>query len=248
MRCRPRGERIVRVASHPRSRGAEQAHRGPERVGVLVAQGVEHHRDLVNARPACPFERAERVVGAEAHRPIDVVLRRNAVTEGPVCLVDDRQHDALGDTHLTIEELIADGDRVALRWQLTAIHQGEYLGVAPTGKPVTFHGRRLRALHPFDEQDRLLLESVNRGEFTINGFRNKDLQTLLFPTAATTAPQSRRRSAAVSRKLRLLRAHHLIRKISRTHRYQLTALGRQIIVAVLAASSATVNTFIPKAA
>jgi hypothetical protein len=115
-------------------------------------------------------------------------------------------------------------------------------------QPVTFHGRRLRALHPFDEQDRLLLESVNRGEFTINGFRNKDLQALLFPTAATTAPQSRRRSAAVSRKLRLLRAHHLIRKISRTHRYQLTALGRQIIVAVLAASSATVNTFIPKAA
>ncbi len=53
------------------------------------------------------------------------------------------QHDALGDTHLTIEELIADGDRVALRWQLTAIHQGEYLGVAPTGKPVTFHGLAL---------------------------------------------------------------------------------------------------------
>ena len=115
-------------------------------------------------------------------------------------------------------------------------------------QPVTFHGRRLRALHPFDEQDRLLLESVNRDEFTINGFRNRDLQALLFPTAATTAPQSRRRSAAVSRKLRLLRAHHLIRKISRTHRYQLTSLGRQIIAAVLAASNATVNTFIPKAA
>src|SRR5882724_572756 len=57
-----------------------------------------------------------------------------------------------------------------------------------------------------------------------------------FPTAATTAPQSRRRSAAVSR------------KISRTHRYQHTSLGRQIIAAVLAASNATVNTFIPKAA
>jgi len=55
-------------------------------------------------------------------------------------------------------------------------------------QPVTFHGRRLRALHPFDEQDRLLLESVNRGEFTLNGFRNKDLQALLSPTAATTAP------------------------------------------------------------
>jgi predicted ester cyclase len=53
------------------------------------------------------------------------------------------QHDALGDAHLTIEELIAEGDRVALRWQLTAIHQGEYLGVAPTGNPVTFRGLAL---------------------------------------------------------------------------------------------------------
>jgi hypothetical protein len=96
-------------------------------------------------------------------------------------------------------------------------------------QPVTFNGRRMRALHPFDEHDRLLLESVSRGEFAINGFRNKDLQALLFPTMATTIPQSRCRSAAISRKLRLLRAHHLIRKIPRTHRYQLTSRGRQII-------------------
>jgi predicted ester cyclase len=53
------------------------------------------------------------------------------------------QHDALGDAHLTIEEIIAEGDGVALRWQLTAIHQGEYLGVAPTGEPVTFRGLAL---------------------------------------------------------------------------------------------------------
>src|SRR6185369_2626491 len=55
------------------------------------------HRDLVDAGPARPLERAERVVRAQPHRPIDVVLAGNTVTEGAVRLVDDRQHDALGD-------------------------------------------------------------------------------------------------------------------------------------------------------
>jgi len=37
----------------------------------------------------------------------------------------------------------------------------------------------------------------------------------------------------VSRKLRLLRAHGLIQKVPKTHRYQVTAAGRQAIIAVL---------------
>ena len=78
-------------------------------------------------------------------------------------------------------------------------------------------------------------------------FRNK-LQTLLYTTVGKSEEESRCRSAAISRMLRLLHAHHLIRKVPGTHRYQVTEAGRQIITAVLAASNATVNTFIPKAA
>jgi hypothetical protein len=115
-------------------------------------------------------------------------------------------------------------------------------------KPARWNGNRVRALHPFDEQDRLLLEAISRGEFLINGFRNKDLQALLYRTVPTSEQDRRRRSSAVSRKLRLLRAHHLIRKVSGTHRYHLTLRGQQTATGVLAACNATVNLLIPKAA
>ena len=115
-------------------------------------------------------------------------------------------------------------------------------------KPVTWNGKRVRALRPFDDQDRLMLETISRGEFLINGLRNKDLQSLLYLETAKSAQEHRRRSSAISRKLRLLRAHRLIRKVPGSHRYHVTPIGRQIATAVIAASNATINALIPKAA
>jgi predicted ester cyclase len=40
----------------------------------------------------------------------------------------------------TIEDLIAEGDRVAARWSARATHHGEYVGISPTGKEVEFTG------------------------------------------------------------------------------------------------------------
>jgi hypothetical protein len=40
----------------------------------------------------------------------------------------------------SIDEMIAEGDRVMVRWIFNGIHQGEYLGIAPTHKPVSFTG------------------------------------------------------------------------------------------------------------
>jgi predicted ester cyclase len=40
----------------------------------------------------------------------------------------------------TIEDLIAEGDKVAARWRSRATHQGDYMGIAPTGKDVEFTG------------------------------------------------------------------------------------------------------------
>jgi len=102
------------------------------------------------------------------------------------------------------------------------------------------------ALHLFGEQDRVLLEAISQGEFLINGLRNKDLPPLLYATAAKSAEQRQGRSSAVSRKLRLLRAHHLIRKVPGSHRYHLTSKGRQIASVVIAAANATVNLFIQR--
>ena len=40
----------------------------------------------------------------------------------------------------TIEDLIAEGDEVVARWKSRATHQGDYMGIAPTGNEVEFTG------------------------------------------------------------------------------------------------------------
>lgn len=105
-------------------------------------------------------------------------------------------------------------------------------------QPTTLNGRRVRGLQPWSAEDARLLSAVNRPEFTLQGFRNRDLRPLLFDSTEASASEARRQSAKVTRQLRLLRAHGLITKIPHTHRYQLTALGRTVVTALAAARQA----------
>jgi len=100
--------------------------------------------------------------------------------------------------------------------------------------------RRVRALCPWGK-DKELLTAVNHGEFLINGFRNRDLPALLYATPAESPAERRRRSAAISRKLRLLRAHGRIQKVPRTHRYHVTGAGRAILLAILTTARTSVH-------
>lgn len=134
--------------------------------------------------------------------------------------VNERYLDALAavDTDTTLEELAASIQRPVIRQQ-----------------------KRSRALQPFSEPDVTLLEAISRGDFLIQGVRNGDLQKLLYPRPANGKQEHRQRSAAISRKIRLLRAHGLIRKVGRTHRYHVTDLGRQILPAIMAARKVTLK-------
>jgi hypothetical protein len=105
-------------------------------------------------------------------------------------------------------------------------------------RAVTWQGCRARGLSPFTGDDARLAATLLRGEFTINGFRNRDLRQLLFPEAKT-GPELRRTSSKVTRWLRLFRAHGLIQKVKGTHRYQLTADGRRKLPAFIAARNAS---------
>jgi hypothetical protein len=107
-------------------------------------------------------------------------------------------------------------------------------------RPVRKDGHNYRGLNPWSDQDALILEAVNRGEFAINGFRNRDLRALLFSTKAPQQEQ-KRRAAAITRKIRLLRAHGLVRKVSGTHRYMVSQKGRRIITALMSARQADVQ-------
>ena len=105
-------------------------------------------------------------------------------------------------------------------------------------RPAQWNGQRVRALNPLAGDDAALLEAVSRGEFSMQGFRNRDLCALLNRTRSSDPQERRRQSAAVTRKLRLLRGHGLIHKVPKTHRYQLSPVGRIAITALLAARAA----------
>jgi steroid delta-isomerase-like uncharacterized protein len=48
-------------------------------------------------------------------------------------------HRVLPDLHLTVEDLIAEGDKVVAKNAVTGTHQGEYMGLSPTGKSVAYN-------------------------------------------------------------------------------------------------------------
>jgi hypothetical protein len=120
--------------------------------------------------------------------------------------------------------------------------------VRPQCKPVWHKNRRFRAIRPLEAPDAGLLQAVAQGQFAINGFRNRDIRSELFGPDPADQPQTRRRASAVSRQLAMLRAHGLIRKVSRTHRWMLTQTGRQFVTLTQAAKSADAQKLLKQAA
>jgi len=63
------------------------------------------------------------------------------------------------------------------------------------------------------------------------------------------SPRDQRRlSAKTSRRLRLLRAHGIIRKVPKTHRYRLTARGELLTAALFATRRANIKQLLDNAA
>ena len=124
---------------------------------------------------------------------------------------------------------------------LAAVEHTEPLGktVRDVCQPTTLNGRRVRSLSPLSPADSRLLESVARSEFRLNGFRNRDLRSLLFGELPSCPTEQKRQSGRITRQIRLLRAHGLVRKVQGTQRYQLTAKGQTAITALLAAQNAS---------
>ena len=71
----------------------------------------------------------------------------------------------------------------------------------------------------FDSEDEELFQSLGSGEFNIRGFQNEDLRRRV----------EGKNTGQVSRLMKRLRTHGLIKKIARTYKYYLTGLGKQVI-------------------
>jgi predicted ester cyclase len=85
---------------------------------------------------------------ALSERTIDEVVDPDALirtplpinSTGPAALKEifGRLHSAFPDLHIEIKDLIAERDKVVSRNTVSGTHRGEYMGLAPTGRAVTY--------------------------------------------------------------------------------------------------------------
>src|SRR5260370_14545598 len=86
-------------------------------------------------------------------------------------------------------------------------------------RPVQEHDRSYRGFNFFDPEDEDLFEALGSGEFNISGFQNKDLRRRV----------EGKNTGQVSRLMKRLRTHGLIKNIGRTYKYYPTGLRKHVI-------------------
>jgi hypothetical protein len=114
--------------------------------------------------------------------------------------------------------------------------------VSPACNRIKKKGKTYRGLNPWHEQDYKLLAFLARGENAIAGFRNKDLRKWLYPESdRLPKKQQKKYSGRITRRLKLLRVHGLIKKVAKENRYTLTAKGRKFACALMTVSAVDIK-------
>ena len=103
----------------------------------------------------------------------------------------------------------------------------------PVSARIIRQGRPYRGLHPIERKDAEVFRVVLSGESAIQGFRNKDLRERLGLGNPKDPVARRRVSGRITRQLRLLRVHGLIRKVSGTRYYRVTRKGHHTMTTAL---------------
>jgi steroid delta-isomerase-like uncharacterized protein len=97
------------------------------------------------------------------------MLAPEARIHGPEALFDPASFRSLHEKYLSVfpdirfemEDMVAEGDKVAFRWTVSGTHTGDGLGVPPTGKEVRFAGMGIvrfengRIVEGWDSYDRM---------------------------------------------------------------------------------------------
>lgn len=86
-------------------------------------------------------------------------------------------------------------------------------------KTVVQNNRSFKGFNFFNEDDMNILQTIISGAFTISGFQNKNLR-YNFKIYS---------SSQISRILKRLHTHGLIKKVANTYKYYLTRFGSQVI-------------------
>jgi len=100
-------------------------------------------------------------------------------------------------------------------------------------QPKTKQGKRIARFNPVAAEDGQLFAILLRGEFSVNGFRNKDVVAHLYDRPARAKAERRRRSAHVTRLMAKLHGHGLITKVKQSRLYRLSEKGLQLLAAAV---------------
>jgi hypothetical protein len=90
-------------------------------------------------------------------------------------------------------------------------------------------GRPYRPLRPISPEESRIFRAMLRGEFLLQGFRNRDLREVLEQDSECDPEKRRKAANRITRLLKLLCAHSLIFKVARTNYYRITKFGRELM-------------------
>ncbi len=112
--------------------------------------------------------------------------------------------------------------------------------IASVSHSFSANGKRIRSLD-VTGKDRELLQAISDPMFNVNFITNKALQQKLISTQWAKDMSGKKLSSRISRHLRLLRDHGLIKKLPNQRKYNLTEKGRKLTSALNAALSASTS-------
>ena len=105
---------------------------------------VEENRALIQRFVEEAFNRGNLGVVDEIYAPVYVGHTAGVPeqTPGPEGVKEfvEIYRSAFPDLHTTIEDMVTEGDKVAYRWTAVGTHQGELLGLPPSGNRVELTG------------------------------------------------------------------------------------------------------------
>lgn len=99
-------------------------------------------------------------------------------------------------------------------------NSAEVKNLSKISKTVVKDDRPYKGINLFSEEDQRVFEALANGGFNIRGFQNRNLYQAL----------ENKTSSQISRIIKKLRVHGLIRKIPRSYRYHLSKLGKAVVI------------------
>jgi hypothetical protein len=160
-------------------------------------------------------------------------VRRRVTRKGQAVLCWVPMRKGLADIARRVEICRAANERYLQALAGVGLPQPVAKTFDPVNQRIVRDGRPYRALQPMNREEAAVFRVLLRGEFLLQGFRNKDVRRAMDPTAERDADSRRQASGRITRLLRLLRAHAMIRKVPTTRYYRVTPKGKQVMTTAL---------------